>query len=132
MNKIIVLVVSLVATLGSLYFSEIEGYIPCTLCWYQRIFMYPILLIIIVSLVTKDEKVNKYILSLSIPGFLLALFHVLLQKTSLFNSFEPCSVGVPCSGEYINWLGFITIPVLSFTAFFIITITIAASSYTKK
>lgn len=117
-------ILSAIATSGSLYFSEIKGFIPCTLCWYQRIFMYPIFLLTSTSLLLKDKKINNYLLTLSIPGFLLALYHVLLQKTSLFSSFEPCSVGVSCASEYVNWFGFVTIPLLSFTAFFLISITL--------
>lgn len=114
-------ILALIATLGSLYFSEIRGFIPCTLCWYQRIFMYPIVILMGLSLLVKDYNIKRHILSLSIPGFFFALFHVLLQKSSILQSFEPCKIGVSCSTLYINWFGFITIPVLSLTVFFIIT-----------
>lgn len=121
---IIAWIISLTATLGSLYFSEIKGFIPCTICWYQRILMYPITIFLGVSIITRDFKIKKYIMALSIPGFLLALYHVILQKSSFLQSFEPCEIGVPCSTSYVNLLGFITIPLLSLTAFFIITISI--------
>lgn len=127
---IIAWVVSLIATLGSLYFSEIKGFIPCTICWYQRILMYPIVIQLGVSIITRDFNIKKYILALSIPGFLLALYHVILQKSFFLQSFEPCEIGVSCSSSYINWFGFITISVLSLTAFFIITISLL--SYKKE
>lgn len=115
-------VVSSVAMLGSLYFSEIAGYVPCELCWYQRIFMYPLVLLLGIANFRRDRAVTYYALPFSIIGATLSLFHYLIQKTSWFTHVTPCSEGVPCSGEYINWLGFITIPFLALIAFMLITV----------
>ncbi|MBM7660041.1 disulfide bond formation protein DsbB [Bacillus mesophilus] len=112
--------VSTVATLGSLYFSEIKGYIPCELCWYQRILMYPQALILAIGTFQNDKSVIKYALPLSIIGWFVALYHYLVQKVPGFAEIKPCKNGVPCTGEYINWLGFITIPFLALTAFSLI------------
>ena len=113
-------VVSTVATLGSLYFSEIKGYIPCELCWYQRILMYPQALILGIGTFQNDKTVIKYALPLSVVGWFVALYHYLVQKVPGFAEIKPCKSGFPCTGEYINYLGFITIPFLALTAFSLI------------
>ncbi|MFS0673474.1 disulfide oxidoreductase [Ornithinibacillus sp. 179-J 7C1 HS] len=113
-------IISIIATIGSLYFSEIRGFIPCKLCWIQRIFMYPIPILLGIGLLTKDKGISKYILSLSIPGLFIALYHFAIQKLPI--NPKPCDVNVQCTSEYINWLGFITIPLLSLVAFFLISI----------
>ena len=115
--------ITLVATLGSLYFSEVRHYIPCRLCWFQRIFMYPLALLIPIGLLRRDEGLRLYVLPLAGIGGLVALYHVLLQKTDLFEESGACLLTVPCSGQYISWFGFVTIPVLALTAFALILLT---------
>ncbi len=113
-------VVSLVATFGSLYFSEIKGFIPCELCWYQRIFMYPLVLLLGIGTFQNDSSVKKFVLPLALVGGSISLMHYLEQKIPGFGGFKPCVSGVPCSAQYINWFGFITIPFLALVAFVII------------
>ncbi|APH06154.1 disulfide oxidoreductase [Bacillus weihaiensis] len=114
---------SFIATLGSLYFSEIMKYTPCNLCWYQRIFMYPLVIILGIGLSKKDTSIALYTLILSSIGGCISLYHYGVQKIS-FLSENSVSCGiVPCTGEYINWLGFITIPFLALIGFTIIFIT---------
>ncbi|MRH43574.1 disulfide bond formation protein B [Aquibacillus halophilus] len=115
-------VVSVIATLGSLYFSEIRGFIPCELCWYQRILMYPLTLILGIGTFQNDPSVKKIVLPMAVIGWCISLFHYLEQKVPGFAPIKPCASGVPCSAEYINWLGFITIPFLALTAFTLIII----------
>lgn len=122
--------VSLVATLGSLFFSEVLNYIPCTLCWYQRIFMYPLTLIFLMNLLYPDDKIIKYSLPMTILGLCISIYHNLLMYGFISEELSPCVQGVPCSTRYIDWLGFITIPFLSLTAFTIIFISLII--YTKK
>ncbi len=117
----IALLAAWIAMCGSLYFSEVEGYIPCTFCWYQRILMYPLAVILAVGLIRRDRHLPIYVLPLSGLGIGVSTYHYLLQKTHLFSELTTCQVGVPCSGVWINWLGFITIPFLALIAFFIIT-----------
>lgn len=112
---------SLVATGGSLYFSEVVGFIPCTLCWYQRIFMYPLVVVLGLGSYKQDRNAITYALPFAVIGWLTALYHVLLQKVPSFGSDVVCAGGVSCTDPYINWLGFITIPVLSLGAFTAIT-----------
>lgn len=113
---------SLIATLGSLYFSEIQKYIPCELCWYQRIFMYPLVLILGMALVKKDYAISRYSFILSTIGGLISLYHYSIQKVSFLGENSISCGIVPCTGQYINWLGFITIPFLALIAFIIISI----------
>ena len=118
----IALLAAWIATLGSLYFSEVAGFVPCKLCWVQRIFMYPLAEILLVAVLRRDDNVPYYVLPLSLIGMSVSTYHYLLQKTDLFTEGAVCSGGVPCNIDYINWLGFITIPFLALTAFVIITI----------
>ncbi|MBM7578519.1 disulfide oxidoreductase [Jeotgalibacillus terrae] len=114
--------VSMIATFGSLYFSEIRGFIPCDLCWFQRIFMYPLTLILGIGVFQSDYSVKKFVFPLAIGGGTISVFHYMEQKIPGFGSIKPCVSGVPCDAKYINWLGFITIPFLALTAFVLITI----------
>lgn len=123
---------SMVATLGSLYFSEIRGFIPCELCWYQRIFMYPLAFILGIATFRSDFTIRKYVLPLSIIGWCISLYHYLVQKVPGFAGIKPCVNGVPCNSQYINWGGFITIPLLAFTAFTVIIICMILIKSTKK
>lgn len=115
-------IVSMVATLGSLYFSEIRGFIPCELCWYQRILMYPLSIFLGIATFYNETKIKKYVLPLSLIGASISLYHYAIQKIPGFAEIKPCVQGVPCNAEYINWLGFITIPFLAFVAFSFITL----------
>ncbi|WP_203333870.1 disulfide oxidoreductase [Planococcus beigongshangi] len=124
--------VSLIAMLGSLYFSEIKGFIPCELCWYQRISMYPLVLILGMATFKNDLMVPRYVLPLSLLGGSISILHYLEQKVPGFGGIKPCVNGVPCSSEYINWLGFITIPFLAFTAFLLISIAMLIITFKTK
>lgn len=120
-------VVSLIATLGSLFFSEVLLYPPCLLCWYQRICMYPLPILFAVSFMSEDSAVFKYTSPLVIIGLVIAIYHNLLYYHILPESVAPCTQGISCTTVQINWLGFITIPLLSLVAFLIlITISIFA------
>ncbi|MBM7586344.1 disulfide bond formation protein DsbB [Bacillus pakistanensis] len=114
---------ALIATLGSLYFSEIKLYEPCVLCWYQRILMYPMAILLGVAAARKDANIAIYSLILSGIGGLISIYHYSIQKVSLFADQAPACGRVPCTGEYINWMGFVTIPFLALLAFMIIFIT---------
>lgn len=122
-------VIALVAMLGSLYFSEIRQFVPCTMCWYQRICMYPLVLILGIGSFQNDFNVKKLALPLSIIGLLISTWHYLEQKVPGFAEIKPCTQGVPCSSEYINVFGFITIPFLAGTAFLLISLILI---FTKK
>lgn len=112
---------ALVATLGSLYYSEIVGFIPCTLCWYQRILMYPLILIALVGILTHDERLPYYVLPLSVIGLGFSTYHYLIQLGVIEHT-GICAVGVPCNARYVNYFGFVTIPLMAGTAFAIISV----------
>jgi disulfide bond formation protein DsbB len=113
-------VVSLAAVAGSLYFSEILGFIPCKLCWFQRIFMYPQAVLLGMASYRNDRGIIPYLLPINIIGGSFSLYHYAEQKIPGFASLLPCTTGVPCSQDYINWLGFVTIPLLALIAFILI------------
>lgn len=112
---------ALVATVVSLYYSEIKDFAPCTLCWYQRIFMYPLVILLAIAILRKDNKIHYYALPLSLGGLILALYHTLLQTNLIPQSTAPCTIGVSCTTKYIDYFGFLSIPLLSFLAFAVIT-----------
>ena len=112
---------ALVATLGSLYFSEIRHFTPCVLCWYQRIAMYPLVVIIAVGILRKDKRMYQYVLPLSLIGLLISGYHNLLYYKVIPESWAPCVAGVSCTIRFVYWFGWLSIPLLSFTAFSIIT-----------
>ncbi len=113
---------ALVATLGSLYFSEIRKFPPCVLCWYQRILMYPLVILIAVGILRRDKQMYQYILPMSVLGMLISGYHNLLYYHIIPENLAPCVAGVSCTTRFFAWFGFITIPLLSMTAFTIITI----------
>ncbi|ULG71951.1 disulfide oxidoreductase [Macrococcus brunensis] len=115
-------IVSIVAMLGSLFFSEIRHFVPCEMCWYQRILMYPLVLVLSFAALREDYHMKYLIMMFSIIGLCFSVYHYMEQKVPGFGSVKPCVGGVPCSTQYINWGGFITIPFLAGTAFLLITI----------
>jgi len=110
-----------VSAMGSLFFSYIMGFAPCVLCWYQRIFLFPLVIILTVGLFPFDKNVVKYALPLAIAGWLTALYHNLLYAGIIPESIQPCSQGVSCTEEYIELFGFLSIPMLSLLSFSTIT-----------
>jgi disulfide bond formation protein DsbB len=123
---------AIAATLGSLFFSEIMHLPPCVLCWYQRIFMYPLTILLGVGIWKKDKNIADYALPLSIGGLLVALYHNLLYYGIIPESQAPCSAGVSCTTKFFAWFGFITIPFLSFLAFSTISVMLYIFSRKSK
>lgn len=115
-------IVAMISTLGSLFFSEVMQYPPCVLCWYQRICMYPLVAILLVGLFPVDKKVIKFSLPLVLIGMGIAFYHNLLYYKILPESASPCKLGISCTTVHLEWLGFITIPLLSFLGFLFIFI----------
>lgn len=115
-------VVSLIATLGSLFFSEVMKLPPCVLCWYQRICMYPLTVILLVGLFPLDKKVLKFSFPLALIGWIVAIYHNLLYYKLIPESASPCQQGISCTTVQLEWLGLITIPFMSLISFsFILT-----------
>ncbi len=113
--------ISLCFLVASLYFSDIKHLVPCKLCWAQRVFMYPLVLIIPIGLQRRDQELPYYIMTLSVVGLVTALYHNLLYYHILSEKWAPCSVGASCTDWQITWFGFVGIPLLSLLAFLFMT-----------
>ena len=121
----LVFLVSLTATIGSLFYSEILGYSPCVLCWYQRIFMYPQVFLFIIAMKIKNRSIIFNSLILSLICFLIASYHYLLQIGALNSKLLSCDVvgyTVSCSQYFSLAYGYITIPFMALTAFLLLII----------
>lgn len=105
------------STMGSLFFSHVMDFAPCVLCWYQRICLFPLVILLALGLFPFDKSVVKYALPLVIAGWLTALYHNLLYAGIIPESIQPCSQGVSCTEEYIDLFGFLTIPMLALLSF---------------
>ena len=110
-------VIAIFSTLGSLFFSEVMEFPPCVLCWYQRIAMYPLALIFLVGSFQTARTTFSFAIPLVVIGWIVALYHNLLHYEIVPESASPCLEGVSCATVYINWVGFITIPMHSFASF---------------
>ena len=108
------------STLGSIFFSHVMEFAPCVLCWYQRIFLFPLVVILSRGLFPFDKAVIKYALPLAICGWLVAAYHNLLYSGIIPQDMQPCSKGVSCTEKYIDLFGFLTIPMLSLIGFSIL------------
>lgn len=117
--------------MGSLYYSEVVGFVPCELCWWQRIAMYPLVLVLGVAAVRGDRRVAWYGLPLSVVGLAIALYHILIQ-------FQPtldvgmCDGGVPCTARYLSVFGFVSIPVMASGGFLLVTGLLAAALLDRR
>lgn len=121
-----------VSALGALFFSEVMELPPCTLCWYQRIFMFPLVILLPLGLFPFDPRVVRYALPLAAIGWAISVFQVLLVWGVIPESIQPCTKGVPCSEVQIEWLGFVNIPFLSFLAFTTMVALLVAAHYRSK
>lgn len=114
--------ISVTAVLGSLFYSEILGYVPCDLCWIQRIFMYPLVIIYGTAAMKRELNIALPGLILAGIGIFISTYHYLIQKLpALQDAGGTCTI-VPCNVQYVNYFNFITIPFLAGTAFLMIVI----------
>jgi len=112
--------VAVVTTMGSLYYSEIAGFLPCELCWYQRILMYPLAAILVVGVLRRDRGAVWYAAPFVVAGTPLALYHWLVERVPSFADSTSCSVFVPCSVPYFEELGYLTLAFMDLSAFVLI------------
>ena len=118
--------VALVTTLGSLYFSEVAHFTPCKLCWYQRIAMYPLALVLLVAAGRRDRKIGWYVVPVATIGAAFAVYHTQLQAFPQQHS-SFCTLTEPCTVRYVWEFGFVSLPFMALAAFvFIITMTVLA------
>lgn len=110
------LIISLASIFGSLFFSEIMKFPPCDLCWYQRLFIYPVALIIMTGLFLKSQQTNQFVTPFISIGLIISIYHNLVYY-KIIQVIVPCSESAPCTAQQLNYLGFITIPLLSLMGF---------------
>ena len=113
------------ATFGSLYFSEVRNFVPCEYCWYQRIAMYPLALILLIASVRRDKNIIPYALTLSLAGFGISAYHYQLQLFPEQSS--SCGLDASCTYRWIEVFGFVTIPLLALTSFAFISMLLMAT-----
>ena len=108
---------ALFSTLGALFIGEVLGHTPCQLCWYQRIAMFPLALILGIACLRNDYDVRRYVLPIAVLGFGLALWHNLLYFGVIPESITPCDRTLSCSGDGMVIFNWAPIPILSMAAF---------------
>ena len=113
--------IAAVATAGSLFFSYVMGFAPCVLCWYQRIFLFPLVIVLARGLFPLDRAVVRYALPLATLGWLVAGYHNLVYAGIVPEGLQPCIQGVSCTEEYLELFGFLSIPMLSWLGFTALT-----------
>ena len=123
-------VIALIATASALFLGEVMGMTPCLLCWYQRIFMFPLALILGMAAFADDRRGAVYALPLALGGAAMAAYHAALVAGWVPKWWVPCGAGPSCSEQRLEILGGIPIPWLSLAAF--ITITILLFVYLRK
>jgi disulfide bond formation protein DsbB len=113
-------IVATVTTLGSLYYSEHAGFVPCELCWYQRIVMYPLVIVLGVAALRRDRMVWITTLVFVVIGAPLSLYHWLVERVPAFEESSSCSATTPCSAPWFEKLGFVTLAWMAMSAFLLI------------
>ncbi len=124
--------VSLTATLGSLFFSEVAKFQPCILCWYQRIMMYPQSILFYLAVIRNEKVLTPYLIVLNTIGAVIATYHYLIQRLPTMNIL-PCQAAgeVSCTKGYTLYFGYITIPLMALTAFLLNIIFLSFAKKTK-
>jgi disulfide bond formation protein DsbB len=122
-------VVAAIATGGSLFLSEVAGFIPCEMCWYQRICMYPLSLLTLFAAVHGDYRFARYLLPFPVIGACVSVYHLLIENHVVATPAQ-CAIGAGCAVKWINYFGYMTIPTLALTAFVLLIgfLALAASS----
>jgi disulfide bond formation protein DsbB len=110
--------VTAIATGGSLFFSEIAGFVPCELCWYQRICMYPLSIVTLLAALADERRLARYLLPLPVVGAGVSVYHLLVENGVVAQS-QICLISAPggCATKWINEFGYVTIPTLALTGF---------------
>ncbi|EGG35562.1 disulfide bond formation protein C [Paenibacillus sp. HGF5] len=123
--------VATVATTGSLFLSEVWHFTPCVLCWYQRIFMYPLVIVLGIAAYRQKTDIVPYVLPLILIGGGISTYHIVIQKLPHDLSAAACGP-VSCMDDYLNWFGWLTIPMLALAAFILITFALLQAKRSQK
>ena len=121
--------VAAIATGGSLFLSDVAGYVPCEMCWFQRICMYPLSLLTLFAAYHRDYRFARYLLPFPVIGACVSIYHLLIENKVVATP-AACQIGAGCNVKWIDYFGYMTIPTLALTAFVLLTIFLglAASS----
>ena len=117
-------IVALVATSGSLYYSEVAHYVPCNLCWYQRIAMYPMALLLGVATLKRDTRVSRYAIPLAVAGALISIYHYQLERFPN-EAHIACTREAPCTVVWVWQFHFISLPLMALSGFALIATLLA-------
>jgi hypothetical protein len=109
-------VVATVTTLGSLYYSEVEGYVPCELCWYQRIAVYPFAIILAIAAWRRDAGIRVYAVPVLAVGAVIAAYNAWIQAYPPDSGSAFCSADAPCTTRYVWEFGFVSLPFMALSA----------------
>src|SRR3954453_21747079 len=120
-------VVAAIATGGSLFLSEVAGFVPCEMCWYQRICMYPLSLLTLFLAYHGDNRAARYLLPFPVIGACVSVYHLLIEN-HVVSTPAACQVGAGCEVKWINYFGYMTIPPRALTAFVLLTIFLALAA----
>ncbi len=119
--------VAVVATLGSLYYSEVAHFIPCRLCWYQRIAMYPMAVVLPIAAIRRDVGIRIYMIAFPVIGLGISIYHYLVQHVPSLQGGTSCDPTAPCSAAYVETFGFITIPFMAGSGFLLVAVLLAST-----
>jgi disulfide bond formation protein DsbB len=114
--------VALMASVGSLIYSEVIGFEPCRLCWFQRIAMYPMAVVLLVGAIRRETAVKFYALPLSLVGLGISIWHYLIQSFPSLSEGASCNPAIPCSAKYVDIFGFVSIPFMAGAGFTLISV----------
>ncbi len=117
--------VAVVSLAGSLYLSEVAHFLPCRLCWYQRIAMYPLAVVLVVAALRRDAAVRWYAIPLAVGGLAISLWHLGVEHLGIGEG--ACDIANPCSIRWVEHFGFVTIPFMAACGFVAIAVLTAVA-----
>jgi disulfide bond formation protein DsbB len=120
--------VSLTATAGSLWFSEAVGFVPCKLCWYQRIAVFPLPLVLGAMMLRRDVRAARYVLPVVLVGALVSIWHWLVERVPALSGSTSCAVDVPCSVPWFTEFGFVTLAWMALSTLTFVAVAILAGN----
>ena len=126
-------VIAAVTMFGSLYYSKVQGYVPCELCWYQRICLYPMAVILGIAAWRRDSSIRIYAIPVLVIGAIISIYHSYIQWWPPSSGTSFCSLTAPCTEKYVNEFGFVTLPFMALSAaVFMITLLMASQGSSKS
>lgn len=122
-------IVAAVTTAGSLYYSKVQGYVPCELCWYQRIVLYPFAVILAIAAWRRDSSIRVYAIPVLCIGVVISVYHSWIQWFPPASGTSFCTTDTPCTLKYVDEFGFVTLPFMALSAMAIIIALLSISRY---